>query len=85
MDFGDYCKIEQNRFGCDNEIYIYKVIGRLKTNYYRPVPVNPHKIKVESGEMCEVVRAICCGVDETKVETFRVQDVIPVEKEKSIE
>ena len=75
FDFGDYCNIEQKRFGCDNEIYKYKVISAGSANYYRAVPVDgcaPHNIK---GDMCEVVKVICCGVSEDKVETFRACDV----------
>ena len=75
LAFGDYCKIEQKRYGADNEIYRYKVIGAGKANYYREVPVDataPHNAK---GEMVDVIKAICCGVCEEKVETFRLSDV----------
>ena len=75
LAFGDYCKIEQGRYGADNEIYTYKVIGVGKANYYREVPVDataPHNAK---GEMVDVIKAICCGVCEEKVETFRLSDV----------
>lgn len=74
LGFGDYCLIEQKRFGCENEMFLYKVIGQLDTNYHRQVPVNPHTIIVY-GEIHESIRCICCGVDETKVETFRLCDV----------
>lgn len=74
LDFGDYCYIEQKRFGVKNVIWQYKVIGSGKANYYRPVPVNPYELKA-MGEICDVVKAICCGVSETEVETFRLQDV----------
>jgi len=75
LDFGDYCTIEQRRYGADNEMYRYKVIGSGRANYYRPVPVDGNGPDRCSGEMCEVVNAIRCGVDETKVETFRLSDV----------
>ena len=77
LDFGDYCTIEQKRYGVENEHYIYKVIGKLKSNHYRPVPVDSREPHDTFGEMCSVVRVICCGVDERKVETFRLQDVKP--------
>ncbi len=75
LDFGDYCEFEQKRYGADNEIYRYKVIGRSNCNYYRPVPVDAHGDKKVHGEMCDVVKVICCGVMEETVETFRVQDI----------
>jgi len=81
LDFGDYCIIEQRRYGVENEQYTYKVIGGGgRANYYREVPVDvcgPVKLH---GEMCDVVKVICCGVVEEKVETFRLQDVKRVEK-----
>jgi hypothetical protein len=77
LDFGDYCCIEQKRYGAENEIYQYKVIGRGRANYYRPVPVDDCAPHNERGDMCDVLKVICCGVSETKVETFRVQDVKP--------
>lgn len=79
LDFGSYCLIEQKRYGAENEMYLYKVIGKGGANYYRPVPVNPRTTK-EHGDMCDVVKVICCGVDETKVETFRLCDVKPNDK-----
>ena len=75
LDFGDYCKIEQERYGADNAFYRYKVVGAGQANYYREVPVDstaPHNAK---GEMVDVVKVICCGVVEDKVETFRLSDV----------
>ena len=75
LDFGDYCKIEQECFGADNEFYRYKVVGAGQANYYREVPVDstaPHNSK---GDMVDVIKAIRCGVCEEKVETFRLSDV----------
>lgn len=77
MDFGDYCVIEQKRFGAENEHYTYKVIGSGRANYYREVPVDataPHNAR---GDVCDVVMVICCGVCEEEVETFRLADVKP--------
>ena len=75
LDFGDYCYIEQKRYGASNEYYKYKVIGSGKANYYRSVPVGGRNDCNQRGEMADVVKVICCGVCEEKVETFRLQDV----------
>jgi len=76
LDFGDYCIIEQKRYGVDNEMYTYKVIGGGgQANYYREVPVDARNTERAIGDMCDVVKVICCGVCEEKVETFRLQDV----------
>ena len=82
LDFGDYCEIEQKRYGAENEVYQYKVIGKCRSNYYRPVPVDANGNGRELGGMCDVVKVICRGVDETKVETFRLQDVMPCSRGK---
>ena len=50
------------------------MIGKSQCNYYVPVPVDANN-PIEMGELCEVVKCICCGVIEDKVETFRLQDV----------
>ena len=39
LDFGDYCLIEQKRYGVENEMFVHKVIGRLRSNSYVDVPV----------------------------------------------
>ncbi len=82
LDFGDYCEIEQKRYGVPNEFYQYKVIGRAKCNYYHPVPVDANGNHKAYGEMEDVVKVICCGVMETHVETFRVRDVKPCSRGK---
>ncbi|WP_206020029.1 hypothetical protein [Pseudomaricurvus alkylphenolicus] len=76
IDFGDYVEIEQKRYGTDNEMFVYKVVrGGLRCNYYKGVPVDARERECRRGDMVEVVQAICCGVDETKVDTFRLSDV----------
>jgi len=75
LDFGDYCTIEQKRYSGKNEQYKYKVIGAGEANYYRSVPVDGCDQDNKIGDMCEVVKAIKCGVCEEIVETFRLQDV----------
>ena len=77
IDFGDYVTIEQRRYGCKNERYIYKVIGRLKSNNYVPVPVEMSENKYTHlhSQIEDVVACICCGVDETEVQNFKLSDV----------
>ena len=75
LDFGDYVTIEQNRFGCDNEMYGYKVIGRLSSNTYVDVPIMITPKEVIHDNMEDVVSCVCCGVHEVEVLRFRVSDV----------
>lgn len=82
LDFGDYCLIEQKRYGTGNEMFLYKVVaGNMRSNFYRNVPVDARDMVSGTaelrGELCDVILAICCGVDERKVEKFRLQDVMP--------
>lgn len=74
LDFGDYCWIEQKRFGVPNEWYQYKVIGRRNTNAYSTVPANPNEV-FQLRDMAECVLVIRCGIDESRCERFRAQDV----------
>ncbi len=75
LEFGDYCRIEQERDGIENEIYTYKVIKSSRANYYRQVPVSAKTPGKVIGVKCDVVKVICCGVIEDTVETFRLSDV----------
>ena len=84
-DFGDYCTIEQKRYGADNEFYTYKVIGSGKANYYRAVPVDATAPHNDRGNMCDVVKVICCGVCEEKVETFRAEDLTMIKRMEAVE
>ena len=81
LKFGDYCTIEQYRYGGPNERYLHKVIGTLKSNAYVTVPVRygidaTGTEEVQHYEMADVVRCICCGVMETEVLKFRIKDVV---------
>ena len=83
IDFGDYVEIEQKRYDHDNknEMYLYKVIRRLKSNYYVDVPVQcPEKECFHKREYVDVIACICCGVDETIVNKFRLSDVKDIKK-----
>ena len=79
IDFGDYCLIEQKRYGVDNEMYLHKVVrGGMRSNTWVPVPVQSPATEVFSQHgLVEVVLCICCGVDETKVLKYRLADVRP--------
>ena len=76
LRFGDYARIEQKRHGCDNEIYLHKVIRELESNSYVDVPVEMPIKEVIHDEVVEVYACICCGVDETKVLKYKATDVI---------
>lgn len=75
LNFGDYCTIEQHRYGCDNEFYIHKVIGTLTSNTWVDVPVVANAKEVLHDTMEEVVACICCGVSERQVLYYRAVDV----------
>jgi len=88
LDFGDYCLIEQKRYRGDNEMFLYKVVsGGMRSNVYRSVPVDGRDAlngtEKSRGDLCDVILAIQCGVDETKVEKFRLADVKPNTKFKT--
>lgn len=74
-DFGDYVYIEQKRHGVENEHYVHKVVGALKSNAYVPVPVQFPPTLILGDEVVDVIQCICCGIDETKVKQYRVSDV----------
>lgn len=81
--FGYYCYIEQKRYFGENEKFIYKVIGRLKSNFYADVPVDANNRKpYNHDEMVDIVNVICCGVCEEVVERYRLSDVQLVKKVK---
>lgn len=75
IDFGDYVEIEQHRYGVPNEMYRYKVIGQFRSNHYTTVPIHSVDGDKLQGEVVPVIACICCGVNETKVQKFRVEDV----------
>lgn len=78
-DFGDYVLIEQKRFGMQNKMFLYKVIRSFESNSYVEVPVDYSKNgekEIIHGSIVPVCSAICCGVDETEVRKFRIDDVV---------
>ena len=74
--FGLYCYIPT---GKSKEKFIYKVIGRLRSNSYKDIPAMSGEPYIHK-DMEDVVNVICCGVCEEKVERFRLKDVELVEK-----
>ena len=75
LDFGDYCTIEQNRFGAENEHYIHKVINRSQSNSWVDVPVLITPKETIHDEIEEVIWCVCCGVEERKIFKYRALDV----------
>ncbi|MGE9132862.1 hypothetical protein [Lacticaseibacillus paracasei] len=76
IDFGDYVLIEQKRYGVPNEMFQFKVVGSFQSNAYRDVPmeVGDRDMKWHPN-VVDVLNVICCGIDETKVDTVRKADV----------
>lgn len=73
IDFGDYVKIEMHRYGVDNEFYIHKVVGALRSNAYLTAPLRWDS-ELECGDITDVLHVIQCGVNETEVIRVRKSD-----------
>lgn len=84
LDFGDYCYIEQERHGCENEMYRHKVVGQVNSNGWVQVPVQTPAAETVQGQVVGCVRAICCGVDESKAFKYRRCDVKVVSRARPI-
>lgn len=74
LDFGDYCCIEQKRYGAPNEMYQYKVIGRLRSNSWVDVPVQSPAEEILHGEIVDVIACVCAGVGEREILRYRAVD-----------
>lgn len=75
IGFGDYVVIEQHRYGVPNEMFLYKVVGYMESNCYVTVPVHSVDGEKLQGKVVPVIACIRCGIDETKVQRFRLEDV----------
>lgn len=76
LKFGDYVRIEQLRFGVDNEMFLHKVIGSdSESNIYVDTPVHWMREEVMHDKIVPIVRCVCCGVDERKILKYRAEDV----------
>lgn len=73
--FGRYCLIEQFRYHSPNEKFLYKVVASLRTNSWCEVPYKTASHEVNHDHMEDCILAICCGIDEAKVQRFRAADV----------
>ena len=73
--FGDYAIIEQKRHGVPSEMFVHKVIGIRRSNSWVDVPVQSPATETLHRGMEVVCLCICCGIDETKVRQYRVQDM----------
>ena len=49
LDFGDYVEIEQKRYGCENEMYLHKVINVLESNSWVDIPLGTISSKEHFG------------------------------------
>jgi hypothetical protein len=75
LSFGGYVKIEQKRYGVENEMYLHKVIGASESNAWVDVPVQTPAKEILHNKLEPVVSCICCGVCETEVLRYRIKDV----------
>jgi len=72
---GDHCLIEQQRYAGPNEMYLHKVIGTLKSNFYIDVPVETPRIETIHNGVVDVLNCVSCEVDERHAFRYRVCDV----------
>lgn len=80
LDFGDYCHIEQKRYGIPNEMYLHKVISRLRSNAWVDVPVLVTRQELLHDQTEDILACICCGVNEREVRNYRESDCKPVNR-----
>ena len=73
--FGRHCRIEQFRYVKPNEMHIYKVVSSIRTNTWCEVPYKEASKERWHDRMEDCILAIRCGIDETKVQRFRIADV----------
>lgn len=78
--FGRYVKIPHVLAG-NGEKFLFKVVGRFKSNTYCNVPITStskpvaHDKKIKDwNDLEDVLNVIQCGVDETKVLTVALKD-----------
>ncbi len=81
-EFGDYCTIEQKRYGCANEHYTHKVIGTLRSNSWVDVPVqSPATETIHVTKALEpVVACVCEGISEREILRYRISDIRNLKK-----
>ena len=62
--FGKYVKIKT---GSSQEEHIYKVVGRLKSNFYLDTPIMPKAEPKHHNDITEILNVIHCGIAEDTV------------------
>ena len=77
VGFGDYVRIEQKRYGGENEMYLHKVIGTLRSNAWVNVPVQSPATETTHDHSEDVVACVCCGVCEREILRYRASDCKP--------
>ena len=75
FSFGDYAIIEQKRYGVENEMYVHKVVGTLRSNSYVDVPVQSPAKETLHSEIVDVVACVCCGVSEREILRYQSRDI----------
>jgi hypothetical protein len=75
LEFGDWCNIEQKRYGVPNELWRYKVVGGLNTNHWVDVPVQSPATETRHETMEDVVEVLIDGIHDSRILRFRRCDV----------
>jgi len=75
FEFGDFAQIEMKRHVGNNELYAHKVIKQFKSNKYVDIPVQSPATETIHDETVEVISCICCGLQETEVLKYKLEDV----------
>lgn len=76
IDFGDYVQIEMFRYGKQNELFIHKVVGALRSNAWIEAPLKWDSKMIGHDQMEVILNVIQCGLDETKVIRVAQKDCI---------
>lgn len=74
MDFGDFCYIEQKRYGVKNEMYLHKVTGTKISNSYVTIPVESVARETIHTHLVKTISCICCGVSEKEILNYKEID-----------
>jgi len=84
VGFGDYVRIEQKRYGGgENEMYLHKVIGVLRSNSWVDVPVQSPATETIHDHSEDVLACVCCGVCERDILRYRFNDCKPNGKDET--
>lgn len=81
--FGDYVRIEQKRYGAENELYLYRVVSTdMSSNCYRPVPFDARNPEHKMGKVQPVLLVANAALTSrtTPLEYVRPCDVVAVDR-----